>query len=136
MALLADCIRVVWRMKTNMQEKELLINLLKSLNNIDYHKDSGICNQVLHGVYSDEYTFRLRFLRKCFVKWPDYSGDAAYPVKNPSTLLFKTRHPFTNTPSKAYKRLNCWKGEYGESRERLLTFIKNEVRVSINGGGE
>lgn len=122
-------------MKTNMQKKVLMVNLLKRLENVDFSKDQGICKQVLDVNNTNDYCSCVAFLEKCFIRWPEYSGDIYYPVRVPSTFLFKIMHPFINTPEKAFRRLHCWKGEYGESRERLLTFIKEEVRVAINGGG-
>ena len=59
-------------------------------------------------------------------QWPEYSGEYAYPVKGVEGMSAKA------TYWEANKSAGMWKGEYGESRMRLLIFLIAELE-KLNG---
>ncbi|MNR00182.1 hypothetical protein D3C85_1159470 [compost metagenome] len=89
----------------------------------------GICSEVEHIIcdslhasvcYDDVIEFVEIWLDDTFPKWPEYSGNLVYPV------------PFKNMdPKDAYNNLDCWLGEYGETRIRLLDFLIEQLIIEV-----
>ena len=55
--------------------------------------------------------------------WPEFSGDADYPVR---CDMYEVDGPRTG-----YDKLDLWVGEYGAARRRLAGFIADELERSL-----
>lgn len=60
--------------------KELLDFLVRALTT-DADLDSGICALVSSNFPSMSRSVRIRFLKKCFKTWPEFSGSTVYPIE-------------------------------------------------------
>ena len=64
--------------------------------------------------------FIRQLMKPMFEQWPEYSGDINYPVPHK-----------IESSSLAFANINKWSGEYGESRKRLLNFLKETCRIAL-----
>lgn len=73
----------------------------------------GICSNLPDEVY---FEFRAH-AEQAYQTWPEYSGEAAFPVQ----------HPDFAYPWEGYleNRGSMWSGEYGAARLRLLQHLIN-----------
>ena len=76
----------------------------------------GICWHVCDTLFGRAQTAAAMWLRDTATKWPEFSGNIAYPV--PST---------TDAPDTAYWVDNIWIGEYGATRQRLVAFLLDNL---------
>ena len=83
----------------------------------------GLCEHIK--ACSDYHEERLAIqnaLLGCFLLWPEYSGDPAYPVPSPDGYE-DDEYDAEYAAECAYDQLDLWAGPYGEARMRLLDFI-------------
>lgn len=102
--------------KTNY--RKTLLEALEKVNP-EHELDSGICIQVRGLVHASETDKVYRRLRTLMNKWPEASGDPAFPVPSESML-----------PHLAYHRFKRWNpgSAYGQARRRLLAWLIAELQ--------
>jgi len=80
----------------------------------------GICSGVREelrgrpGSYKDDSDV-LELLRSTYQKWPKFSGDSVFPIKDPQ------RH--VSAEKKFVSARSYWKGAYGDARRSLLSWL-------------
>ena len=83
---------------------------------------TGICDLFTKALLSKDYDLRVELakeLRNLMRKWPEYSGDAVFPVPAPDG----------SCPETYYVRAKTLWGfdDYGRARRRLLTWLIAET---------
>lgn len=79
-------------------------------------KSRGICMNILRYA-PDNYSKYMEMFLQLAKYWPEYSGNAEYPVP----VHFPAQTP-KESFSASSKLGDMWTGEYGQARRRLLDF--------------
>jgi len=73
----------------------------------------GICGNIPSNIKAES----LKYFYSTWDKWPEYSGYMGYPVKHGEHL-----------PVSAFFYVeDCWEGEYGEARYRLVDWLLEQI---------
>lgn len=102
--------------------KQTLLNALRDVKERPYR---GICSSVWRTVPFDHpHKMEVsQLLDNLFQRWPEFSGNVGYPVPHP-TLAASSAYMMGTY---GLNDVSMWRGEYGESRRRLLNWMIDEL---------
>ena len=109
----------------------LLLDALKLIQQGDRLANHGICANVLHHFRNKDVGYAGTVLIDWFPaqlpKWPEYSGDHHFPVKEPGDYRRGDYYFYLVCVNESQ-----WEGEYGEARLRLLEFLINQAETELS----
>ncbi len=102
-----------------MKLSKYLRELAKDEPGVERDDEFGICVHIESCFGSNSY--EAQCMMELFELWPEYSGDAAYPIKSPIESK-NSRAAFRDC-------INKYDGKYGKARKRCCIWLARQLEA-------